>query len=492
MTQPQPTTPCPDENTLLAFSEGQLEGEALEVVVRHLELCDSCLAAVGNLAGEGDGLGPDSIARNTFAPGDMVAGRYAVVRFIARGGMGEVYEATDELLKARVALKVVLPSAARDPRAVELMRREVRLARAISHPGVCKVFDIGEHAAPGAPGAEGKLLFLTMEFLDGVTLGHQIRAAGPLEQPVLLQVAQQIAAGMAAAHEAGVVHRDLKSDNVMWLLGPGGRFARVVIMDFGLARAGVAGAGVISTGGLIVGSVAYMAPEQVEGGPITPAADIYSFGVVLFEAATGRLPFVGRTAMATAVKRLREPAPSAHALRADLAVPLEAVIARCLARRPEDRFASMAEVRAALDRAAAPGADGTRPRPLPGRPLLTIGLTAAVAAAAGLALLDRREAAPPPPLPPSASPAPARGPAFEPLPSVAEPKPEPVREIAPPEPAPPAKATQRRAERHHQATAAPASVTTPDASAEPEQKPEEPAAAPKPRSRLDDFANPFR
>jgi hypothetical protein len=342
--------PCPDDETLLAFSEGELEGPALDEVVAHLDACDECLSVVGAGSVRRRELPalpalpalPPIAGR--FAPGMRVANRYTIGRFLARGGMGEVYEAADDLLGLRVALKTVLSTSASDPRAVELLRREVRMARSITHPGVCRVFDLGEHPVGGD--SDEKLLFLSMEFLKGMTLGQRIRRLGPLPVPLLLNVARQLASALAAAHVQGIVHRDFKSDNVMWLQADEGAPPRVVIMDFGLARSQAAG--LTSTAGLVVGSAAYMAPEQVQGGPVTAAADVYAFGVVLFEAATGRLPFVASTLMGTALMRLQEPPPQPRTIVPELHPALEDVILRCLARQPADRPANLDEVLLAL------------------------------------------------------------------------------------------------------------------------------------------------
>ena len=342
--------PCPDDETLLAFSEGELEGPALDEVVAHLDACDECLSVVGGGSVRRRELPalpalpalPPIAGR--FGPGMRVANRYTIARFLARGGMGEVYEAADDLLGLRVALKTVLSTSASDPRAVELLRREVRMARSITHPGVCRVFDLGEHPVGGD--SDEKLLFLSMEFLEGMTLGQRIRRLGPLPVPLLLNVARQLASALAAAHVQGIVHRDFKSDNVMWLQADEGAPPRVVIMDFGLAR--LQAAGLTSTAGLVVGSAAYMAPEQVQGGQVAAAADVYAYGVVLFELATGRLPFVASTLMGTALMRLHEPPPQPRTIVPELHPALEDVILRCLARQPADRPANLDEVLVAL------------------------------------------------------------------------------------------------------------------------------------------------
>jgi hypothetical protein len=482
---------------LLAFSEGRLKSGALAEVVAHLDACPDCLTAVGP-----HGSRPLSRPlRTSFSAGDLVAGRYRIAGFVARGGMGEVYRAADQLLGIEVALKTVLLTASDDPRAVELLRREVRVARAISHPGVCRVYDLGEHVFDAGTEREARLLFLTMQFLEGTTLGQRVRTQGRLGAAELVPVARQLAEALQAAHDAGVVHRDFKSDNVMWLAGEPGR---VVVMDFGLARVGAGAAGLSTTGGLVVGSAAYMAPEQVEGSQVDAAADVYALGVVLFEAATGRLPFEGATAMATALKRLREDPPRPRGLVPELSAHLEHVILRCMARKRGDRFASMAEVLAVLE----PGAAPTQKLPVRrGRrrlvALAAVGAGAALLAGvaagwrggpAGKAPEVERAALPAvvpaernrgvdgtPPIPAGSPTAPA---ALSPGLTVET----PPRAARPPEPVPasPVPSTKPAAEKKRRVRSAPAPVPAAPASESP------PAAAPRSQSDLDGFPNPYK
>ena len=507
---------CPDEETLLAFSEGRLADEALEAMVRHLEVCDRCLAGMGAASA------PASSVRgrpSAFRPGDRVAGRYEIRRFIARGGMGEVYEAHDALVGTRLALKTVVLASADDPRAVELMRREVRLARAISHRGVCRVFDLGEHVIERGGQPVERLLFLTMEFLDGSTLGDQIRSSGRLPLGVVLPIARQLTAALGAAHEAGIVHRDLKSDNIMWLAGAPGSSPRVVVMDFGLARLGSGVGGVSSAGGMLIGSVGYMAPEQVQGGPITAAADIYALGVVLFEAVTARLPFVGDTPLGTALMRLRQDPPAPSTLAPEVHRGLEAVIMKCLARKPSARFASMAEVGAALealDRTVAV------PAPVRGRRKAlwfgAVGLAAASLAAAGVLLArrslretaheaprsrpvatDRQRVSPDPGGAPSRSAATLpdasmSAPGVLPSPSgLAEPSAAASAGAASLTPASRVPGSRRTGQRllGRRTAVGPASTATPDAGRSTASEPPRPVRDGKSNSSLDGFADPF-
>jgi eukaryotic-like serine/threonine-protein kinase len=282
--------------------------------------------------------------RSAFEPGHVVAGRYRIVRFIARGGMGEVYEAEDLELRGPVALKTIRPDVAEDEVAVERFRREIQIARKVTHPNVCRVFDVSHDQSGGTD-----VMFVTMELLEGRTLREAITKDGPFSLRDALPVARQIADGLAAAHRAGVIHRDLKSANVMLVPEPGQSAPRVVVTDFGLARASMASERTITNTGDILGSPAYMAPEQIEGKPLTPATDIFAFGVVLYEMVTGGHPFAADTPLASVLKRLREPATSPRHYLPGLDLTWEHAILRCLEREPVDRFGDAREVVAALE-----------------------------------------------------------------------------------------------------------------------------------------------
>src|SRR6185295_15450304 len=211
-----------------------------------------------------------------FSAGDRVAGRYRILRFVARGGMGEVYEAEDVELRGRVALKTIRPEIALDRQAIDRFKREIHLARQVTHPNVCRIFDLGYHRAPAAGGGpEVEITFLTMEFLPGETLDKRLRG-GRMTPAQALPLVRQMATALGAAHAMGIVHRDFKSGNVALVPGREGEGVRVVVTDFGLARGSAAGdtfASATATGH-VVGTPAYMAPEQVEGKPVTAAADV--------------------------------------------------------------------------------------------------------------------------------------------------------------------------------------------------------------------------
>jgi tetratricopeptide (TPR) repeat protein/tRNA A-37 threonylcarbamoyl transferase component Bud32 len=269
-----------------------------------------------------------------LADGEVVGGRYRVLRYVARGGMGEVYEAEDLELAERVALKTIRAET-RDRVAEERFKREIQLSRKVTHPNVCRIFDVGYHAREDGE----RVVFLTMELLKGETLIERIRREGPIPIAEAGSLLRQIVAGLCAAHQAGVVHRDLKSSNV--LLVPrkiGG--VRAVVTDFGLAH--VLGGGEdrarsLSGSGGIVGTPGYMAPEQVEGGELSERTDLYALGVVMYEMLTAQLPFDGGTPLSIAAKRLTTPAPSPKKLRPDLPARWEKAVLACLERDPAAR-----------------------------------------------------------------------------------------------------------------------------------------------------------
>ena len=306
--------------------------------------------------------GDESVARR-LAEGELIAGRYRVLSFVAEGAMGSVYAVEDQSLRERVALKTIRVQGVSAPRMVKRFKRELRLARRVTHPNVCRVFDLGEHTpAATEAGEASSFAFLTMEFLEGETLEAYLRRQGRMAPEHILPLAEQMAAALDAAHAARVIHRDFKSGNVMLVPTRSGAL-RAVVTDFGLAR-GEGGEDDVSTQeGILLGSLGYMAPEQVECRTLSPASDLYSFGVVLFEMVTGQLPFVGDTPMVMAIKRLFEPPPSPGSQVSGLAASWDAALRRCLARQPEDRFPTASRVVEAL-RGASPS-PGASPPELP-------------------------------------------------------------------------------------------------------------------------------
>ena len=325
-----------------------------------------------------------------LAAGQVLAGRFQIVARLGEGSIGEVYEAADLELEEQVAIKVLRPEIARDPEVLHRFRREIQLARRVTHPSVCRTFDLFHHSE-----GEVRFAFITMELLRGETLEARLQREERIAPAEALPLVAQIADGLQAAHQAGVVHRDFKSANVMLAAGPDG--VRAVVTDFGLAWSSSVAASATRTGTLI-GSPAYMAPEQVRGEAVTPATDVYALGLVLYEMVTGSLPFSADTAIGTAIKRLREPPtlPRVHAPELD--PRWEKVIMRCLESDPAERFATPVEVARALEaprRVRASGIAGSR-RQRRSRWTLAAGLAAVVARprprSSGLA--DAREGPP--------------------------------------------------------------------------------------------------
>jgi len=300
---------------------------------------------------------PGTPVTAVFQPTQLLAGRFQVIRFVARGGMGEVYEAQDEELNERVAVKTARFETTQTSHEIERFRREIQLARKVTHPNVCRTFDVFRHGVSQSGSSRSQILIVSMELLSGETLAQRIRDRGRFQAAEALPLVEQMCAGLAAAHRVGVIHRDFKSSNVMLVKSTasaaGGEQSqsqtfRVVITDFGLAHAEEVEGGTLTRLGDIVGTPAYMAPEQIDGGAITPATDIYALGIVIYEMLTGLLPFSADTPLATAMKRLSHVAPSPRLHVPDLDPRWEAVVARCLERAPERRFASTDDVVRAL------------------------------------------------------------------------------------------------------------------------------------------------
>jgi eukaryotic-like serine/threonine-protein kinase len=271
-------------------------------------------------------------------PGDpaRLGGRYRLGRLLGRGGMAEVYDGFDERLDRPVAVKILRPTAQDDSAMRERFEREARSVARLSHPAVVAVYDSGED--------HGRA-YLVMERLPGETLADRFRE-GPVDQAWLVPVAGDVVSALAAAHALGLVHRDIKPANI--LLTTAGR---AKVADFGIAktyREDLERGDDLTATGLILGTVAYLSPEQLAGAPASPQADLYAVGVVLYEALTGRKPFVGPNPMAQA-HAVSEGRPTDVAdSRPDIDPKLAAVVRRAMARRPEDRYQSAQAMLAAL------------------------------------------------------------------------------------------------------------------------------------------------
>jgi tetratricopeptide (TPR) repeat protein len=282
-----------------------------------------------------------------FSIGEVVLGRFTIISLIGTGGMGDIYEANDKAT-GRVALKTIRPDLANDERVLSLFRQEVQFAQRISSPHVCRIHDL--HIIPGSAGTADSA-FLTMELLKGVTLTRRIADLGALHWREAERIALQLCSGLSAVHEAGIVHRDVKSSNIMLSLRNG--LPNAVLMDFGLAIESVLDGPDASTktvSGGIEGTTEYMAPEQFEGRRhLTPAADIYAMGVVLYEMVTGIRLFKGSSHLEIAVLRAKRRQP-ASSIQSGVPHRWDIVIDKCLAFEPEQRFQSAIELAAALRR----------------------------------------------------------------------------------------------------------------------------------------------
>jgi serine/threonine protein kinase/tetratricopeptide (TPR) repeat protein len=276
-----------------------------------------------------------------LSPGEVLAGRFRVVRFIAKGGMGEVYEAEDLELHENVAIKTLLPSISSDPVAIEQFKHEIQLSRKVTHSNVCRIFDLVHDPRPS-----GSVTFLTMELLNGITLAAYLEKIGivPLEEA--LSLARQMAEGLDTAHRAGIIHQDFKSGNVILIDADDVEQRRAVITDFGLAYNSRATG---RSAGQYGGTPAYMAPEQIEGRPLSVATDVYAFGVVLYELVTGRLPYNAASAQELLSKKLSQVPILPTRYAPELPARVENTILRCLARFPRDRYKSTLDVMAVLE-----------------------------------------------------------------------------------------------------------------------------------------------
>jgi TolB-like protein/Tfp pilus assembly protein PilF len=272
----------------------------------------------------------------TLSQGQIIGGRFRILSFVGGGGMGEVYEAFDQRLGDRIAMKIIR-SAASSETDMARFHKEVQLARRVTHPNICRVFDL-EQCACAELGSE--IIFLTMEFLEGETLRERLRRACPVPVDEGLEVIRQIALGLAASHAADVIHRDLKPSNVILATSGAPEIMRAVVTDFGVARLADnirrSGPSAITGKNEIIGTLDYMAPEQIERGRITPATDIYALGLIMYEMLTGRKAFPGDTTTSLA-HRIKGTLISPRTHMKELDIGLELLILNCLAVDPEQR-----------------------------------------------------------------------------------------------------------------------------------------------------------
>ena len=280
-----------------------------------------------------------------FADGELIWGRFEIVRHLGSGGMGEVYEAVDRQL-GRVALKTIRPVVTADPKLLSRFKKEVQLARKVSSRHVCRIHEL---FLPGDLTDGPRITFLTMEFLEGITLADKIRKDGPLPWREARTLALEICAALQCIHEEEIIHRDLKGRNIMLASRKGTTCA--VLMDFGIARELSHDTGststALTTDGEIVGTPGYIAPEQFEGKEATPATDVYALGIVLYECVTGRRPFPEEPQAKGALVRAKH-STRISSIRPGVPRRFDEVVCKCLEYDPKRRFQSAKGVERAL------------------------------------------------------------------------------------------------------------------------------------------------
>src|SRR6267142_4680083 len=278
--------------------------------------------------------------------GQTLAEKYLIEQLIKRGGMGAVYRGKHVMMDKTVAIKVLRPSLAGDDHVVARFSREAKAASRISHPHAVSVTDFGE--------AENGVVFLVMEYLDGQTLKEVIRNEGQMPLDRAVEIVRQVSGALDAAHKQGVVHRDLKSENIMLSRTNGGDWAKV--LDFGIAKIQQpegARDHDITAANLVIGTPQYMSPEQCsQTGPIDARSDVYSLGVILYEMLAGRVPFTGESPTVIMMKQVQDTPPSILEARPDLPGGISGVVERALAKKPADRFQTAGELFAALSETA--------------------------------------------------------------------------------------------------------------------------------------------
>jgi len=270
--------------------------------------------------------------KEELSTGATFAGRYQVIEELGKGGMGKVYKVVDTKIKEKIALKLLKPEIAADKKTIERFSNELKFARKIRHENVCQMFDLNE---------EKGTLYITMEYVSGDDLKSMIRMMGQLSPGQAISITKQICDGLEAAHKLGVVHRDLKPQNLMI-----DRDGNARIMDFGIARS-IKAKGITGTG-VMIGTPEYMSPEQVEGKEVDQRSDIYSMGVILYEMVTGRVPFEGDTPFTIGMKHKSEEPRDPKELNAQIPDDLCQLILRCMEKDKEKRYQSAGELRSEL------------------------------------------------------------------------------------------------------------------------------------------------
>jgi tetratricopeptide (TPR) repeat protein len=325
----------PAQRKAFAVSACEKTPDALQVVLDLIAVAEmstgtACTQTTGFRHDQGNLAG-----NHCFVPGQIVDDRFRILEFINQGGMGEVYAALDLNLQQKIALKTIRPTIAAQPGIIERFKTEVKQSLRITHPNVCRVHQLASHQDPDGR----EIWFLTMELLEGKTLGRSLAAGEPMAADRALVLIRQMVSGLACAHQAGIVHRDLKPGNLM-LVSSASKGERLVITDFGLAISASPG----ETGGLS-GTPAYMAPEQASGGAVGPPTDLFALGLIICEMLTGNRPRFGLSSAENCGRQLNDWLSSHPKIQPQI----RPVIMRCLQFRPEDRFTDAREIVSRLE-----------------------------------------------------------------------------------------------------------------------------------------------
>ena len=269
---------------------------------------------------------------SSLPPGMVFASRYQIIKTLGEGGMGAVYKARDMELEREVALKVIKPELANNPEILQRFKQELILARQVTDRNIIRIFDLGE---------AGGIKFITMEYIEGENLHQLLKQRGKLEAAEAVDIMEQVAAGLAAAHREGIIHRDLKPGNIMRDAN-----GRVVVMDFGLART-LRGDGMTQTGAML-GTIEYMSPEQAQGKELQASSDIFTLGLILYELLAGITPFHAESAIASLVMRTQQRAMPLVDVDKKIPSSLSNIVAKCLEKDPAHRYQDAGELDADL------------------------------------------------------------------------------------------------------------------------------------------------